>query len=344
MIHADSYGSTIAGGVQNTIDTGANSATIGGGFLNTIQTRANGTISGGSFNVIQSGAGRATIGGGTSNFIHANADAGSIAGGINNNIQDYSVSSVIGGGDGNAIHAFTHSGTIAGGYLNTISTNADYAVIAGGFQNQVAAEFASIAGGAMNSAFGIYSFAAGRRARALQAGTFVWADSIYADFVSTAANEFAVRATGGVRFVSGVDNNGVPVAGVSLPAGSGSWSTLSDRNAKTHFAPINSRELLDRLAQLPIQTWNYKNQNDSIRHIGPTAQDFHAAFTIGEDDQHIATVDADGVALAAIQGLNQKLEAELNRRDAEIQALRQQLTELKTALGKETTPTKGGSQ
>jgi len=55
-------------------------------------------------------------------------------------------------------------------------------------------------------------------------------------------------------------------------------------------------------------------------------------------------VDADGVALAAIQGLNQKLEAELNRRDAEIQALHQQLAELKTALEKETPPTKGGAQ
>jgi hypothetical protein len=239
---------------------------------------------------------------------------------------------VIGGGDGNAIHAFTHSGTIAGGYLNTISTNADYAVIAGGFQNQVAAEFASIAGGAMNSASGIYSFAAGRRAQALQAGTFVWADSTYADFVSTAANEFAVRATGGVRLVSGVDNNGVPVAGVLLPAGSGSWSTLSDRNAKTQFAPVNPRELLYRLAQLPIQTWNYKSQNDSVRHIGPTAQDFHAAFPIGEDDRHIATVDADGVALAAIQGLNQKLEEALKEKEIELETLKQRLAAIEKML------------
>ena len=140
--------------------------------------------------------------------------------------------------------------------------------------------------------------------------------------------------------MSGVDSNGVPVAGVALPAGSGSWSSLSDRNAKTNFAPVNSRELLDRLAQLPIQTWNYKSQSESVRHIGPTAQDFHAAFAVGEDDRHIATVDEAGVALAAIQGLNHRLTEELNRRDGEIQELRQQLNELKTALWKKSEQTR----
>src|SRR5207245_5606908 len=142
-----------------------------------------------------------------------------------------------------------------------------------------------------------YAFAAGFRAKAGHSGAFVWADASSGfDFLSLQTNEFAVRATGGARFVSGVDANGVPVAGVSLPAGSGSWTTLSDRNAKTHFTPVNPRELLDRVARLPIQSWSYKSQGDSIRHIGPTAQEFHAAFTVGEDDQHIATVDADGVA------------------------------------------------
>ena len=66
--------------------------------------------------------------------------------------------------------------------------------------------------------------------------------------------------------------------------------------------------MLERLARIPIQSWNYIAQGEHIRHAGPIAQDFHAAFGLGEDDKHIATVDADGVALAAIQGLNQKLE------------------------------------
>lgn len=65
-----------------------------------------------------------------------------------------------------------------------------------------------------------------------------------------------------------------------------------------------------KVAQLPIQTWAYKS-DPHTKHLGPVAQDFHAAFGLGTDDKHIATVDADGVAVAAIQGLNQKLEEEI---------------------------------
>ena len=65
-------------------------------------------------------------------------------------------------------------------------------------------------------------------------------------------------------------------------------------------------------------TWNYKEQNRSIRHLGPMAQDFHAAFSVGEDDRHINTVDADGVALAAIQGLYQEV-AEKSARITELE-------------------------
>jgi len=109
-------------------------------------------------------------------------------------------------------------------------------------------------------------------------------------------------------------------------------SSLSDRNAKENFAPIEPRVLLDRLASLPIQAWNYKSQSESVRHIGPTAQDFAAAFHVGEDDRHIATVDEGGVALAAIQGLNQKLIEELKRRDAENTELKQRLEKLEQLL------------
>ena len=88
--------------------------------------------------------------------------------------------------------------------------------------------------------------------------------------------------------------------------------------------PIDSTEVLERVAALPISTWNYRSQADEIRHMGPMAQDFRAAFGLGEDDRTISTVDTDGVALAAIQGLNQKLEA----RSAEVEKLKHQNTEL----------------
>lgn len=78
----------------------------------------------------------------------------------------------------------------------------------------------------------------------------------------------------------------------------------SDRNAKEQFTPVDALEVLDKVAHLPISEWQYKTQDDA-RHMGPMAQDFRSAFSLGRDEKHIATVDADGVALAAIQGLNQ---------------------------------------
>ena len=101
----------------------------------------------------------------------------------------------------------------------------------------------------------------------------------------------------------------------------------SDRNVKTAFQPLNARTILEKVAALPLMTWVYTDSPD-VRHVGPVAQDFHAAFGVGSDDKHIATVDVDGVALAAIQGLHQKLE----EKDTEIQTLKHRLTELERRI------------
>ncbi len=97
------------------------------------------------------------------------------------------------------------------------------------------------------------------------------------------------------------------------------WVNGSDRNSKEAFSAINPRTVLEKVSALPVTEWKYKVEADGTRHLGPVAQDFHAAFGLnGADDKHIATVDEEGVALAAIQGLNQKL----NEKDAEIQELK----------------------
>ncbi len=116
-------------------------------------------------------------------------------------------------------------------------------------------------------------------------------------------------------------SNSGGTAGVTLPAGGGSWNNLSDRNVKTNFAAVNPRAILRGVLNLPISTWNYKSQATSVRHIGPMAQDFFAAFKVGDSDRTIATIDPDGVAFAAIQGLHE----ELKDRDAQINGLQQQL-------------------
>lgn len=135
--------------------------------------------------------------------------------------------------------------------------------------------------------------------------------------------------SGGGNTLMTIDSSG------NLRTVSGVIASLSDRNVKTNFSPVDGREILARLARLPIQEWNFKHQDAAQRHIGPMAQDFYAAFAVGLDDKSICTVDADGVALAAIQGLNQVLrdqEARLKVRDAEIQDLKKDIGELKSLV------------
>jgi len=100
----------------------------------------------------------------------------------------------------------------------------------------------------------------------------------------------------------------------------GVWTSVSDRNVKEDFTAITPGDVLAKVAALPITQWKYKVEPDGIKHLGPVAQDFHAAFGLGESDKAIGTVDESGVALAAIQGLNQKLDEKAE----EINALKQQ--------------------
>jgi hypothetical protein len=81
---------------------------------------------------------------------------------------------------------------------------------------------------------------------------------------------------------------------------------------------------LERLARVSVQTWSYTNDTAQTRHIGPMTQDFHAAFGVGADDIHIATVDADGVALAAVQGLYEIVK----EKETEIESLKKRLVTL----------------
>lgn len=105
---------------------------------------------------------------------------------------------------------------------------------------------------------------------------------------------------------------------------SGSLTQNSDRYAKHAISPVDLDHLLERLRTVTVSTWRFNDDPDTL-HMGPMAQDFHAAFGLGEDPTGISAIDADGVALAAIQGLLQKvgsqqqrieaLEAELARRE-----------------------------
>ncbi len=247
----------------------------------------------------------ATIGGGWGNVTgtddgYLNLDTASVvAGGIENEAR--AGLSAIGGGRDN----------IAGG---------DLSAIGGGMKNQASGSYATIPGGYDNAATD-YAFAAGRNAKANAEGCFVWGDSTPTpDVTCTAADRWVARASGGVYFYTTYDLS----SGVYVPAGGGAWSSVSDRNLKDNVRAVDGQAILERLGQVPISTWHYKAQDPAIRHIGPMAQDFYRAFGVGEDDEHISTIDADGVALAAIQGLYERLqaqEAQIARLEARLDVL-----------------------
>lgn len=84
---------------------------------------------------------------------------------------------------------------------------------------------------------------------------------------------------------------------------------ISDRNLKADFRPIDVHDVLARVAALDITTWRYKKDTPDVRHLGPMAQDFKAAFGLGDTDRMIFPLDATGVSMAAIQALHQRLGA-----------------------------------
>jgi trimeric autotransporter adhesin len=335
-----SWAATVAGGDWNEVESGSDRATIGGGEENVILGGAhNATICGGQENYVREGGFYATVGGGEQN--QNGAAWATIAGGGGNSIGTDSSYSTIGGGEGHSIAREAWNSTIGGGEYNLIGTQTDGATIGGGAQNAIRdsadaatigggngnvvgsnAKYAAIPGGSSNEAAGGWSFAAGRRAKARAPGAFVWGDSTDADVASTNANSWTVRASGGVTFFTATNLS----SGAVLSAGSGSRSSLSDREAKDDVQSLDGRAVLEQLARVPLSSWRYKAQGPGVRHVGPMAQDFHAAFGVGEDERHISSVDADGVALAAIQGLNEKVETgkrkveELEKENVELKA------------------------
>ena len=319
------------------------------------------------------------LGGGSGNAIQVNAVDSTIGGGQDNTIQTNAFYSTIGGGYFNTIQPYASDSTIGGGAGNTIQTNAYCATIPGGYQNS-----------ATNSCF-----AAGTQAKADHDGAFVWADDTPTDFLSTRANEFAIRAGGGLRLQSGrgvaldlvnapiitrgwdpfnssagankdglgrwglfmepanlvlgIASYGGAIASIACYNADGTRTNLmwvdtsgnlftrgavnppSDREAKEQFTPVDAGAVLAKVATLPVMEWAYKG-GDSARHLGPVAQDFKASFGLGTDDKHIATVDADGVALAAIQGLNEKVESGKQKAESRMEKLEAENAELKRRL------------
>jgi len=133
---------------------------------------------------------------------------------------------------------------------------------------------------------GDFSLAAGRYAQANHQGAFVWADNSGSSFASERNNQFRVRATGGARF--DVNNARWSISTTTAPTSSPPRRGQADvgrgvdqrlqRGAQENFAGVDGQQVLASLADMPITTWNYRVEGSAVRHMGPTAQDFYAAF------------------------------------------------------------------
>lgn len=221
-----------------------------------------------------------------------------------------------------------------------------------------AAQQSSFAVGEDNTASGAASVAMGYHAHTnARQGSFVFADRSTVDSLRAGVNHSANwRVSGGFRiFTSSNLSTGVTIqsgattsnwgqsnAVISTSTGaylstSGVWTNTSDVNRKHLFETVAGEDVLTRLRALPVNSWSYRTDDRGIRHLGPTAQDFRAAFGLGQDDVTIGTVDADGVSLAAAKALEartaqqqQRIEA-LEAENADLRARMERLEALVTA-------------
>lgn len=285
--------STIGGGSSNRTGKDDNSdgdyATIGGGYFN---------YAAGSYSTIPGGAGNITLG-------VASFAAGQLA-------------------------TAAHDGSFVWGDVSTTgtpitSTAPNQFVIraVGGVQLSPATNlnFGSTVRQMINlwgaaGEYGIGVQSAVQYARTASTGRFCWfKGGVHAD-----GNGACTPGSGGTTLMD-LTSSGLVVNGIVASA--------SDRNLKENFSAVNGKTVLAKVVSLPLTAWNYKADDRKTRHVGPMAQDFKRAFGVGSDDKFITTVDASGVALAAIQGLNQKLVA----KDAAIAALQRELAAIKKKLG-----------
>ena len=202
---------------------------------------------------------------------------------------------------------------------------------ASGFQstamgrNTTASSERSTAMGFQTTASGDESMAAGWRAAAESFGSFVWNDgggyhaipnlsdddglssdkAVNGEPV-TGQETFSVGARDGVRFITGSSSV------TYIDGGSTGWSQTSTRSAKTDVTRADPTAVLEAVEAMPISTWEYKTESGEgagTRHIGPMAEDFHGAlpYDLGSSEDHINSLNADGVALGAVKGLARKV-------------------------------------
>jgi len=268
--------------------------------------------------------GQASIASGTQSTAIGNTNTASgsfnaLAMGVNSTASGFNGAVAIGYGvtASGAPSTALGNGTLASGANSTaIGVN----TIASGFGSTAMGQ-STTASGTNSTAIGYYASANGK------SGVFVFGDkSTSTPLLAAADNQFVARAAGGTTFYS----NSALTLGVTLAANGGAWASVSDRNRKQDFRFEDGELALSKIAQMPITSWSYKSTDGSVRHLGPMAQDFRAAFGLGADSVTITTTDIDGVNLLAVQALEKRTAEQRS----EIAALRAQNSELMQRLAR----------
>jgi hypothetical protein len=238
-------------------------------------------------------------------------------------------------------YAFGHRDTVKGDYAVAIGHNAyseGTGAVAIGFNVRTNNPY-SVAIGNNADAIADRSVAIGSFVSTnLKNGSFIFGDgSTTTTMFSPAQHTMTMRFNNGYRLYSKSDLT----TGVYMLNGGTSWTSVSDRNMKENFEDINGEDLLDKIEDLPITKWNYKGNPDSVKFIGPMAQDFHKSFGLGGSDSlGISTLAFDGVNIAAVQALIvrtnkiENLESTISKQGAEIKALKEEIVAIKNLLKK----------
>jgi len=327
--NASGGNSTVGGGRENNARGGV--STVGGGVGNWASTSFS-TVSGGLRNTVSGG--ESTVGGGSYNTA---SGVWSTVGGGNKNTASGGTFSTVGGGFSNT--ASGDQSTVGGGETNTASGG--MSTVGGGFENTASGQFSAVIGGSLNCAGGANSWAGGGRAKVRPGsssgdpgggcigvpettasygdrGTFVWADSRVEDFISTGADQFLVRAAGGMGINTNAPQRQLHVkqltpynntSGITLERSGTSgdqWGLYVSTTNSFVFVANNSGRasinpntgayttvsdrrakrdiepldgVLDRFLQLRPSRYRMKHQDgDASRSIGLIAQEVQALF------------------------------------------------------------------
>ncbi len=274
----------------------------GGGATAADSNSANGdfsSVGGGRFNSAANYS--ATVSGGEGN--HAGGFIGTVGGGASNTANNDMAT--VGGGWFNTASGVRS--TVGGGFGDTASGN--NATVCGGYDNFASGDYATIPGGFGNDALGYVSFAAGTYAKANHVGTFVWSDNTFTDFTTTAANQFLIRASGGVGI--GTNSPAHPLhmaSGAHVTAG-GTWTNASSREYKTDIKSFNDEEyseILKKLEDLDVVHFKYKSEPD-VKHIGMIAEDVPDEIA-NKERNGIPTADAIAFLMAAVKAQQYQIE------------------------------------